>query len=502
MKAKILQFLRKFYFVMITKMIKGFILIFFLFIFSIINSFSNLCAPEIGAYNMDLEDLTPEGQINFLYSQGLKGIVFEANESTFNKYFESSLVKTGIFNIYSVYVYYNPVERINCNFYKTIFKQIRNTNTIFQLIVQGKNLPFDQVKDSLHTIATLAKQYNQNITIYPHDHDFIESAEDALKMIHALGRDNVFTAVHLSHELRHGNGNRIAEVVRNVSPNISTISISGASLEELDNFLDSRDVIKPLNMGTYNLAPFYSSLHTYGYKGPIIIHTYGIKDYLNLEPKDHLVNSINFILNLAKVSFDLTQTYNVPGLIEAEFFNNSLEKEIIEVAYDYMGHHCISSGKEWIKVDYTVNVKKTAEYILLIRALPLYAPQEMVFLINDFQFGFFSISSLNNWIDQEQKLLLSEGVHKLSIEFKGGKINWFQLKEPPIKKENIIVLNNPTSTYFKVKLEKDETIDIYSCMGVLKQTITGSGEIKFGENFESGFYFVKYKNQTTKILKQ
>lgn len=483
-----------------TKMNKGFTL-FFLFILSSFNSYSNLCVPEIGAYNMDLEDLTPEGQINFLYSQGLKGIVFEATESTLNKYFESSLVKTGVFNIYSIYVYFNPAEKINSNFYKNIFNRIRNTNTIFQLIVQDKNLPFDQVKDSLLTIATLAKQYNQNITVYPHDHDFIESAEDALKMIQALGQDNVFTAVHLCHELRHGNGHRIEEVVKNVSPYISTISISGASLEELDSSLDWQDAIKPLYMGTYDLTSLYGTLYKYNYTGPVIIHNYGIRKNFELNPAEHLVSSINVITYLAKTICNLnTATYIVPGLIEAEFFNNRTEKASIEESFDIFGRKCISSTQDLGKVNYLVRVKKGGEYIMHFRSFN----ESAIFEIKVNLGG--SLSSMTilpqiGWNNYFGRIYLVEGTYNLELNLKGGKLNWIEFKEAPEGISEFIIYKNPTFDYFLVHLGKEEVIYLYSSTGALIQRITGEGKIHFGQNLGSGLYFVRKENQTVKVVK-
>jgi len=258
-------------------------------------------------YQFGLEQLSIPQQVQLLKELEIDGLILEIDNNTLhrlNEYYVTDEVLTGDFHIYDIFTNINLDNQVQfnsqLNTIEKIYSSIQCNETELQVLFHG-NTTQNHAIDAISKISTIAKKHNKNLIIYPHAGLFIESAEEALSYIEVVNQNNIYLSLHLCHELAAGNGNRINEVIENVMPYIKSVSISGASEEELNNTTLPLWYwgIKPLSMGTYNYTSFYQKLIAKEYKGTIAIHSWGVSENFNLNPADHLPNSKNILLDIS-----------------------------------------------------------------------------------------------------------------------------------------------------------------------------------------------------------
>ncbi|MWW23207.1 TIM barrel protein [Algibacter lectus] len=180
----------------------------------------------------------------------------------------------------------NNIETQNIMWRKTLAALPQGT--AMWVIING-NATKEKTLLLLKTMAQEAQKVNKDIVIYPHDNCFIESAEEAIPYIEELNEPNLFLTLHLCHEMRAGNGNRLLEVAIKAAPYLKFASISGTNVTMFANDKANwSDAIKPLDQGDYDVSKFVSVLQKIKFKGKTMLHTFGIED----EPKEHLSRSI------------------------------------------------------------------------------------------------------------------------------------------------------------------------------------------------------------------
>ncbi len=267
----------------------------------------SLCQPHVTAYNFDLDHLSPNQQAQRIQGAGLAGVFLQIPPSggvqKLREFYQTTAYKAGTFTVNNAFVYLSltdsALKKQQLQYIEDIYSEIQFEPTQLQVIFLGPNA---DPTNAIAKVAGIAQSFQKDLIIYPHyQTSSIASAEDALNYINAVQKPNVFLAVHLCHELAAGNGERLDEVITNVSPYIKSVSISGATLKE---FNDSTLPlwywgIKPLFMGKYDLVPFYTALYNNNYQGDIAIQTWGIKNNFGLTPEQHLPLSKTVIDSLA-----------------------------------------------------------------------------------------------------------------------------------------------------------------------------------------------------------
>ncbi|MBK8475702.1 MAG: hypothetical protein IPL39_05165 [Opitutaceae bacterium] len=135
----------------------------------------------------------------------------------------------------------------------------------------------------LHVIADACAAKQARLVLYPHAGTTFIDTEEALtvyQQLAALGHPEVRLSLHLCHEQAAGAMGRIATTVANAAPYLVLASVDGSN-----SWAD----IKPLDQGSYDPTPFLRVLADVGYTGPMVLHTYALRD-----PRldDHLVRSL------------------------------------------------------------------------------------------------------------------------------------------------------------------------------------------------------------------
>ena len=237
------------------------------------------------AYNFMMTEYKPEEQQEILKRSDYSGVVLVVNSEddlpALDDHINAPLVRQGSFQILAVLSSIEiTVDSIKPGlaFLGKLFSRLKKTETIFWPIIT-KATTDKRVSEALSQIATLAANYGVQVVLYPHDKTYMETASHALKLIKMTGRKDITLSFHLCHELRAGNGPNIGIAIQDVAPYIALASINGADNEmQADSIEGWDDAIKPLYSGSYDTQKFLDELIKFGYEGPIVLHTWGIKE--------------------------------------------------------------------------------------------------------------------------------------------------------------------------------------------------------------------------------
>lgn len=149
-----------------------------------------------------------------------------------------------------------------------------------------------------------ATEKKVSVTLYPHSTCYFASAEQALPLVKRINSPNLKLAVHLCHEMRAGNTNRMNEVVQNVAPFIGFVTLAGADKEvnRKNAYTMDKSTIKPLGEGEYDLSTFLIALKSINYKGPVGFINFKIDE--NKAPKEYLPASLQTWKKLKRTYFN------------------------------------------------------------------------------------------------------------------------------------------------------------------------------------------------------
>jgi len=159
-----------------------------------------------------------------------------------------------------------------------IIRQLQGSDTIIWLTVHSsKDRPSSPAGDAralpvLRKIADLAAQAGLRAALYPHYGCWVQTVEDALRVVRRLDRPNVGVSFNLCHCLRCGNGDRIPKILRAARPWLYVVSINGADSKSRDW---SR-LIQTLDRGDFDLLGLLRQLRALNYAGPIGLQCYNI----------------------------------------------------------------------------------------------------------------------------------------------------------------------------------------------------------------------------------
>jgi len=238
-------------------------------------------------YDFTLEKKMVSERVRFLDSIGYQGVTFAVNTvkdleklKEYQKYVKSETANR--LKIPAVFYHHNPENKNASVVWKQLANQLAGTTTdIWVIVGNGKELvQKESIVEFFRQISDYTDSLQLMVVIYPHDKTYIESASASLWYIRQANRKNLFTSFHLCHELRAGNGARMNEAIAEVAPYMRLASISGSNskmdVNDTPGYWD--DAIKPLYKGDYDTTGFLEQLLKNGYRGPIALHTFGMKE--------------------------------------------------------------------------------------------------------------------------------------------------------------------------------------------------------------------------------
>lgn len=145
------------------------------------------------------------------------------------------------------------------------------------LTIPASSQPGDHEAQAVRRIreaANLAATAGLRVVLYPHKGFYMATAEHAFALTLKAARTNVGVTVNLAHELAAGNGARLPDVIRQVAPCLSLVTLNGATdrpASGWDNY------IKLLGDGDYDVQAILRTLHEVRYRGPVGLQFYNVK---------------------------------------------------------------------------------------------------------------------------------------------------------------------------------------------------------------------------------
>ncbi|MDO8545002.1 MAG: TIM barrel protein [Opitutaceae bacterium] len=174
--------------------------------------------------------------------------------------------------------------------FKEVLALIAGRQVQFCLLCKGAN-PSDVPADShavevLRTMSDLARASGAQLLLYPHQKNWIERIEDAVRVADKVDRPNVGVMFNLCHWLRVDTGRDYARLLRQAMPRLWAVSINGA--DERDEQPGWKRYIQPLDQGSFDVGALLHALDELGYRGPVGLQCFG----LGGDTREHLVRSM------------------------------------------------------------------------------------------------------------------------------------------------------------------------------------------------------------------
>lgn len=161
--------------------------------------------------------------------------------------------------------------------------QLRESDTLVWLTVQGKAPDDTRATEIVREIATAAAKHGVRVALYPHKGFFVATAEDALRLVRRVALPNLGVTFNLAHELAAGHADRVEAILTAAAPHLMLVSINGA-----DHAGGWKELIQPLDSGAFDVRRVLRTLDTLGYRGPVGLQCYAIPG----EPEALLTRSI------------------------------------------------------------------------------------------------------------------------------------------------------------------------------------------------------------------
>ncbi|RKH18800.1 sugar phosphate isomerase/epimerase [Corallococcus praedator] len=244
----------------------------------------------LGAFNFTLESRPVAAQVELLDSLGYAGVtLFWPGREAFDTYATQPAVVAGRVRLPAVLFVLPFNTAWDREALDGMLAALAPRRTALWLILSGPPDAKAAMVASVRDVVDLATARGVDVVLYPHDGEAIENVEESLALLAAVDRPRLKTSLHLCHELRAGNRDRLEEVIAAAAPQLALVSIHGAAREFDPHAPGWSEVIQPLDRGDLDVGTRYLlPLRRAGYEGPMLLHTFGIEE----PPEEHFRRSM------------------------------------------------------------------------------------------------------------------------------------------------------------------------------------------------------------------
>ena len=251
---------------------------------------SPLASQNFGVFDFDIDQTggaTVGDQLDIISNIGYNGLALNfthpAGLTSWNTYHTARPDTKLIAGFMTMWL--DDPDAIDSTHSTQVFQTLAAENAHFWCIFRrargaGSN-DLSGLQSLVDRVARRAATFGLDLIIYPHDIDSIfaiETLEEAMVYATASAESNIKVSAHLCHEIRAGNGHRLEEVLRAAGNRLSLVTICGANVAYSPNNLDWSDSIQPLASGDFDARLMVDALERVGYRGPVILHTFGLAD--------------------------------------------------------------------------------------------------------------------------------------------------------------------------------------------------------------------------------
>lgn len=225
---------------------------------------------------------SPARQASVLKNLGYAGIGYTGTGDLTNRLAAFCAADLKIFSLY-LHGFIDKPVRYEPGLTNAI-RLLRGTDAIIWLAIREIKGEHDaEAAQLVREVADLAAAGGLRVAIYPHQGNYLATADDALRVLPQVNRTNVGVSLNLCHELMSGNADRLPEIIRACGTNLMLVSINGA-----DRGTTAAQTIKVLGEGGFDVGGLLRQLNLAGYRGPIGLQCFNLKG----QPEDHLRRSM------------------------------------------------------------------------------------------------------------------------------------------------------------------------------------------------------------------
>jgi thiamine monophosphate synthase len=254
-------------------------------------SASPLADNPFGVFDFNLRGKTPAEQISSLDGLGFDGFAMQLSTPAQLRKLKAYQAARPEFPLLVGFVALDldQPNKIPPAHFNRVLATLAKGKVPLWVIAKGPKDQREKLLTVLRDTADRCKKAGVPLVLYPHYDTAYESTEEALEILGELDRPEVKLTLHLCHELRAGNGERLDEIARKAAPHLAFATISGSDtkMQESPAPGDWSEAIKPLSKGDYDAARILKALAAIDFKGPIILHTFGLQN----EPASHYKDS-------------------------------------------------------------------------------------------------------------------------------------------------------------------------------------------------------------------
>lgn len=172
---------------------------------------------------------------------------------------------------------------------------LKGRKTIIWLALTNEKASDGDAISVIHKVCDLAAENGLDVALYPHV-GMLTSTTAACERLRKLAdRPNLGVSFSLCHFLCQEDSAGLEATLRSVAPHLKLVQISGADKIPPGN-PDWQRLIQPLGQGTFDMRRVLRTLDEIGYKGPVNLQCYQIKQPAH----KHLAASLEAWKNLNK----------------------------------------------------------------------------------------------------------------------------------------------------------------------------------------------------------
>ena len=307
---------------------------------------SHQAAYPLGVFNFDFARLGADeaAQISELQSIGYGGMTLRVNTEKqleeLKRYQEA--IGDAPFKVYAgfITIFFDRDLAVQNAHLDKVIKALKKSDAKLWVILRvrgGQKVEREQIVDFLRSAAERTKAAGVELVIYPHwsgDNPnnvcLIESVEDAIPYLEEVQNGNVYVSLHLCHEIKAGNGDRLNEVAAKAKPWLRLPSINGADVDAVNEVKGWKRGIQPLTLGDYDSSKLLKALKSVGYEGPVILHTWGLQE----AAADHHHTSFKRFQEMVEVPTDASKVSNDQHKIQDK--SKTMKKDVeVETSHEF-----------------------------------------------------------------------------------------------------------------------------------------------------------------------
>ncbi len=246
-------------------------------------------ANAFGSFNFTIDQLPAEQQVSLLQRLGYQGMTLAGlGPELLQSFAEVPAVARGEFAIWGALWWINADHKpLDTAWLDRLLPIAAKLRMGLWVVIDGPKTDRDYAVGLLRQIADRAKPAGVPLILYPHQGCVFDCAQEAYEVWQAMDRPEVRLSLHLCHEIKAGREARVGEVLDKITPLLSLVTISGADTATMRTG-GWEGAIMPLARGDFDIRPFTREVVAHGYRGPIVLHTYGLTD----PPEEHFAASI------------------------------------------------------------------------------------------------------------------------------------------------------------------------------------------------------------------